>query len=161
MALTPSRPHVHNKLRLQSSEELPAYSSPSLHRSIIAPLQAISIMVLPAILAAAALWKITFFTFLFNSPQALATDKPSNSKCYYPNGFLTKAGRSCTDDGSPSNCCSAGFECMNTGICKLNGVEYYERQSCTDSNWLDPSCSQMCIEGETLLHPSSARVSTF
>jgi hypothetical protein len=39
---------------------------------------------------------------------------------------------------------------MNTGVYKLNGVDYYQRQSCTDVDWFEPSCSKMCLAGMCL-----------
>jgi hypothetical protein len=145
----PLRTHTHNRLTPQPArpESSSACSYPPLRRSIIAPLELIDIMASLLALVTAMLWKIFFFALLHTGSQTLADDAPAAGQCYYPNGDVTESGWPCTDDGSPSNCCSAGFVCMNTGVCKLKGVDYYERQSCADIDWGSSSCSRMCTMG--------------
>lgn len=147
----PSRPCIQNRPRPQPAylELFSACSYPPLHYSTIAPLLYFDVMASLVGLATALLWQIIFFLSLHNGSQTLADDMYSNDLCWYPNGQWSGLGWPCTDDGSPSNCCPEGFVCMNTGICKLKGQQYYERQSCTDRKWLDPSCSKMCLSGRS------------
>jgi len=120
---------------------------PPLRRSSSATLYIFDNLTSLTMLMAELPWKILTLVFLHTALHTLVGAKPPNDECFCPNGDVARPGRPCNDDGNPGNCCSPGFVCMNTGICKLKGYEVYERQSCTDDSWLDPSCSEMCLSG--------------
>ena len=153
----PSSTHAPNKPGLQSTYlsglRRSACCSLSLHRPVLTSLRIVGTMYSLVALAATLMGKLIMFVSLHGGSRTLADNTSPNDMCYWPNGDLTGTGVPCTYDGSVGNCCSPGFACMNTGICKLDGAEYYERHSCTDSSWLDPSCSQMCIEGISFARP--------
>lgn len=148
-----SRLCIQNRPRPQPAhlELSSACSYPPLLYSTLASLLFFDVMASLVGLATALLWQIIFFVLLHNGSRTLADDMYLNDLCWYPNGQLSGLGWPCTDERSPSNCCPEGFVCMNTGVCKLKGHDYYERQSCTDRTWLDPSCSQMCLSGRSFV----------
>lgn len=136
-----SRTRTHDKPRTHPAriELSSACSYPSLHF--------VDVMASLVALATAVLWKTILFSLIHKTSRILADDTTSSDRCWYPNGEQSEKGRPCTDDAIHSTCCPEGFVCMNNGICKLKGVEFFERESCTDRDWLNPSCSNMCLSG--------------
>jgi hypothetical protein len=72
-------------------------------------------------------------------------------QCYYPDGSIP------TDyDWEPctgaqySSCCipSEGDICQENGLCYYPAEELDYRGTCTDPTWTDPSCPQICVNGE-------------
>lgn len=144
-----SRTRTHDKPRTHPArfELSSACSYPPLHLSIIPPLYFVDIMASLVALATALLWKFILSSLLHKASRTLADDTISNDRCWFPNGVQSNLDRPCTDDAIHGTCCPEGFVCMNNGICKQKGADFYMRESCTDRNWLDPSCSNMCLSG--------------
>ena len=66
--------------------------------------------------------------------------------CYYPNGDASPNDSPCSiQDGA---CCPLNWECLSNGLCYLEQEDYYERHSCTDQNWDDENCPNLCTYGE-------------
>jgi len=66
--------------------------------------------------------------------------------CYYPNGDTSPNDSPCSTEGGA--CCPLNWECLSNGLCYLEQEDYYERHSCTDKNWDDENCPNLCTYGE-------------
>ena len=66
--------------------------------------------------------------------------------CYYPNGDTSPNDSPCSTQSGA--CCPLNWECLSNGLCYLEQEDYYERHSCTDQNWDDQNCPNICTYGE-------------
>jgi LPXTG-motif cell wall-anchored protein len=68
-------------------------------------------------------------------------------QCYYPNGKLAPFDYACNLTAEASFCCAIGYNCLDNKICTLadgEGLQKWNRGSCTDKNWDSPECPQFC-----------------
>jgi hypothetical protein len=69
--------------------------------------------------------------------------------CYFPNGNVSVA-EPCNLDAAQSSCCTQGWICLTNGMCQANNASAkiytskFFRGGCTDQNWKDPACPQIC-----------------
>jgi hypothetical protein len=89
-------------------------------------------------------WSCAFALSQVNVASAFA-------QCYYPDGSIPTDydWQPCTG-AQYSSCCipSEGDICQENGLCYFpdEGLDY--RGTCTDITWTDPSCPQICVNGE-------------
>jgi hypothetical protein len=79
----------------------------------------------------------------------IAQNKPIPKTCYFPDGSPSVA-QPCMLDAETSTCCTQGWICLTNGLCKAGNstqrlyTAQYFRAGCTDKDWKDPACPQIC-----------------
>lgn len=66
--------------------------------------------------------------------------------CFYPDGSRADGDYACNLTAEASFCCAVGYSCLDNKICigSGDGVQPYNRGSCTDQTWRSPDCPQFC-----------------
>ena len=78
----------------------------------------------------------------------------TSSQCFYSNGQSAISDRPCNIEGDVSFCCGEGWSCLSNGLCQAPNDGEYAQGSCTDANFPELACLELCpISTYPLRHP--------